>query len=153
MRIFRSIDIAGSGLTANRLWMDVISGNLANVNTTRTPEGGPYTRRVPVFQERMMEAEAAGEGDNMFARAKGWFGSHAGSGVRVFEIGTDATPPRLAYQPDHPDANADGYVAYPNVNVVREMADMMVASRAYEANLAVVDSAKTVWNGALDIMR
>ncbi|MDR2780646.1 MAG: flagellar basal body rod protein FlgC [Synergistaceae bacterium] len=151
MRIFRSIDIAGSGLTANRLWMDTISGNLANVNTTRTPEGGPYTRRVPVFQERMMEAEGAGEMSGRLA--EGWFGFHAASGVRVVDIGTDATPPRLAYQPDHPDANADGYVAYPNVNVVREMADMMIASRAYEANLAVVDTAKTVWNGALDIMK
>jgi flagellar basal-body rod protein FlgC len=129
--------------------MDTISGNLANVNTTRTPGGGPYIRRVPVFQERMMEAEAGREN----GLAKGWFGFHAASGVRVIDIGTDATPPRLAYQPDHPDANADGYVAYPNVNVVREMADMMVASRAYEANLAVVDTAKTVWNGALDIMK
>ncbi|MDR1137759.1 MAG: flagellar basal body rod protein FlgC [Synergistaceae bacterium] len=149
MRIFRSIDIAGSGLTANRLWMDTISSNLANVNTTRTPDGGPYIRRVPVFQERMMEAS----GDRESGLPKGWFGFHAASGVRVVDIGTDATPPRLAYQPDHPDANAEGYVAYPNVYVVREMADMMVASRAYEANLAVVDTAKTVWNGALDIMR
>ena len=149
MRIFRSIDVAGSGLTANRLWMDTIAGNLANVNTTRTPEGGPYIRRVPVFQERMMEA--IGEQDKRLS--KGWFGFYASSGVRVVDIGTDATPPRLAYQPDHPDANEDGYVAYPNVNVVREMADMMVASRAYEANLTVVDTAKTLWNGALDIMK
>ncbi|MDR1133807.1 MAG: flagellar basal body rod protein FlgC [Synergistaceae bacterium] len=149
MRIFRSIDIAGSGLTANRLWMDTISGNLANVNTTRTPDGGPYVRRVPVFQERLMEA--TGEQDKRLS--KGWFGFYSGSGVRVADIGTDATPPRLAYQPDHPDANEDGYVAYPNVNVVREMADMMVASRAYEANLTVVETAKSVWSGALDIMR
>jgi flagellar basal-body rod protein FlgC len=149
MRIFRSIDIAGSGLTANRLWMDTISGNLANVNTTRTPDGGPYVRRVPVFQERMMDV--IGEQDNRLA--KGWFGFYSASGVRVADVGTDATPPRLAYQPDHPDANAEGYVAYPNVNVVREMADMMVASRAYEANLTVVDTAKAVWNSALDIMR
>jgi flagellar basal-body rod protein FlgC len=149
MKIFRSIDIAGSGLTANRLWMDTISGNLANVNTTRTSEGGPYVRRVPVFQERLMEAM----GERGERLAKGWFDFHSASGVRVADIGTDATPPRLAYQPDHPDANADGYVAYPNVNVVREMADMMVASRSYEANLTVVDTAKTLWNGALDIMR
>ena len=149
MRIFRSVDIAGSGLTANRLWMDTIAGNLANVNTTRTPDGGPYIRRVPVFQERMMEA--IGEQDKRLS--KGWFGFYAASGVRVVDVGTDATPPRLAYQPDHPDANEEGYVAYPNVNVVREMADMMVASRAYEANLTVVDTAKTIWNGALDIMK
>ena len=149
MRIFRSIDIAGSGLTANRLWMDTIAGNLANVNTTRTPEGGPYIRRVPVFQERLMEATGA-QGSRPSA---GWFGFHASSGVRIVDIGTDATPPRLVYQPDHPDANAEGYVEFPNVNVVREMADMMVASRAYEANLTVVDTAKTLWAGALDIMR
>jgi flagellar basal-body rod protein FlgC len=149
MRIFRSIDIAGSGLTANRLWMDLISGNLANVNTTRTPEGGPYIRRVPVFQERLMESV----GDDENRESKTWFGLYQPAGVRVPDIGTDATPPRLAYQPGHPDANAEGYVAYPNVNVVREMADMMVASRAYEANLTVVDTAKNVWNSALDIMR
>ena len=149
MRVFRSLDIAGSGLTANRLWMDTISGNLANVNTTRTAEGGPYIRRVPVFQERL--TEAFGDQENRFN--KGWFGLYSGSGVRVADIGTDATPPRLAYQPDHPDANADGYVAYPNVNVVREMADMMVASRAYEANLTVVETDKAIWNSALDIMK
>ena len=149
MRIFRSIDIAGSGLTAHRLWMDTISGNLANVNTTRTPDGGPYVRRVPVFQERLLEA--VGAQDNRIK--KGWFGMYSSSGVRVADIGTDPTPPRLAYQPDHPDANADGYVAFPNVNVVREMTDMMVASRAYEANLAVVETGKQMWNGGLDLMR
>ena len=149
MRIFRSIDIAGSGLTANRLWMDTISGNLANVNTTRTPEGGPYVRRVPVFQERLMDV-VGGQDERL---SKGWFGFRSAAGVHVTDIGTDATPPRMAYQPDHPDANAEGYVAYPNVNVVREMADMMVASRAYEANLTVVETAKSVWSGALDIMR
>jgi flagellar basal-body rod protein FlgC len=149
MRVFRSIDIAGSALTAHRLWMDTISSNLANVNTTRTPEGGPYIRRTPVFQERLIDA--VGAQDERIA--KGWLGFYASSGVRVSEIATDATPPRLAYQPDHPDANADGYVAYPNVNVVREMADMMVASRAYEANLTVVETSKAMSNSAMDIMR
>lgn len=148
MRVFRSLDIAGSGLTANRLWMDTISGNLANVNTTRAEDGGPYVRRVPVFQERLMEA-IGGQDDRV---RKGWFGLYASSGVRVTEIAQDETPPRLAYQPDHPDANADGYVAYPNVNVVREMVDLMVASRAYEANLTVVESDKAVWTAALGIM-
>ncbi|MDR3355359.1 MAG: flagellar basal body rod protein FlgC [Synergistaceae bacterium] len=149
MRVFRSIDIAGSGLTANRLWMDTIAGNLANVNTTRTPDGGPYVRRVPVFQERLMEAM----GDQEDRIKKGWFGLYSVSGVRVPEITEDPTPPRMAYQPDHPDANDEGYVAYPNVNVVREMADMMVASRAYEANLSVVETGKAIWNSGLDLMR
>ncbi|MDD4364860.1 MAG: flagellar basal body rod protein FlgC [Synergistales bacterium] len=137
MLLFRPIDTAGSGLTAHRLWMDVIAENLANVNTTRTPEGGPYVRRVPLFSERLDDFMRRGPGD----------------GVRVVEIAEDDQPPRLAYEPDHPDADASGYVAYPNVNVVREMADMMVASRAYEANLAVVESAKTMFNGALEILR
>lgn len=149
MRIFRSIDVAGSGLTAHRAWMDTISGNLANVNTTRTSDGGPYIRRVPVFQERLMEAV-----DEQTTLSKGgWFGMRTASGVRVADIATDDAPPRLSYQPDHPDANEEGYVAYPNVNVVREMADMMVASRAYEANLTVVETGKAIWSSALDIMR
>ena len=74
-------------------------------------------------------------------------------GVRVVEIAEDDTPPRLAYQPDHPDADGEGYVAFPNVNVVREMADMLTASRAYEANLAVADAARNMWAGALERMR
>ncbi|MCX7828463.1 MAG: flagellar basal body rod protein FlgC [Thermanaerothrix sp.] len=138
MRVFRSVDVAGSALTAHRVWMDAISSNLANANTTRTPEGGPYVRRVPVFQERLMEALKDGS---------------TASGVKVVSIERDPLPPRMVYQPDHPDANPEGYVAYPNVNVVREMADMMVASRAYEANLTVVETGKAMWNSALEIMR
>ncbi len=138
MRMFRAIDAAGSSLTAHRLWLDSISANLANVNTTRTASGGPYRRKVPVFAE-MLDKTIGGYEDT--------------GGVRVVEIAEDDTPPRLAYQPDHPDADAEGYVAFPNVNVVREMADMLTASRAYEANLAVADSARNMWAGALEIMR
>ncbi len=137
MSLFRAIDTAGSGLTAHRLWMDLVAENLANVNTTRTPDGGPYVRKVPLFSERLDEVMGRGDGD----------------GVRAVAIAEDDQPPRLAYEPDHPDANDEGYVAYPNVNVVREMADMMVASRAYEANLAVVESAKAMFSGALDVLR
>ncbi|MGD9822603.1 MAG: flagellar basal body rod protein FlgC [Aminobacteriaceae bacterium] len=138
MRMFRAIDVSGSSLTAHRLWLDSISANLANVNTTRTAAGGPYRRKVPVFAE-MLDKTIGGYEDT--------------GGVRVVEIAEDDTPPRLAYQPDHPDADAEGYVAFPNVNVVREMADMLTASRAYEANLAVADAARNMWAGALEIMR
>ena len=138
MRIFQSIDVAGSSLTAHRLWLDAISSNLANVNTTRTAEGGPYRRKVPIFAE-------------MYDRAIG--GYRDVGGVRVTEIVTDDTAPRLVYQPDHPDANSAGYVAFPNVNVVREMTDMLVATRGYEASLAVAESAQTMWNSALEILR
>jgi flagellar basal-body rod protein FlgC len=132
------MDIAGSALTAHRLWMDTISSNLANINTTRTLDGGPYKRKVPLFAE-MLDKTIGGYEDI--------------GGVRVVEIAEDPTPPRLAYQPEHPDADENGYVSFPNVNLVREMTDMLVASRAYEANLAVADSAKTMWNGALEIIR
>ncbi len=135
MRLFDSLEIAGSSLTAHRLWMDLISQNLANVNTTRTPEGGPYKRRVPVFAERLQDI------NNDF------------KGVGVERIEADDLPPRMVYQPEHPDADAQGYVAYPNVNVVREMTDMMVATRAYEANLMVVESAKEIWGSAIDVLR
>ncbi len=139
MRVFKHIDVAGSALTAHRLWVDTISQNLANVNTSRTPEGGPYIRRVPVFQQILDEIGEEG-------KVKG--------GVKVVEIAKDtSSAPRLVYQPDHPDADEDGYVAMPNVSVVREMADMMTASRAYEANLAVTGSAKNMWLGALDILK
>ncbi|SIN66046.1 flagellar basal-body rod protein FlgC [Acetomicrobium flavidum] len=135
MRLFDSLEIAGSSLTAHRLWMDLISQNMANVNTTRTPEGGPYKRRVPVFAERLQGM------NNDF------------KGIGVERIEADDLPPRMVYQPEHPDADAQGYVAYPNVNVVREMTDMMVATRAYEANLMVVESAKEIWGSAIDVLR
>ena len=138
MRIFESMEVAGSALTAHRLWMDTISSNLANINTTRTLAGGPYKRRVPVFAE-MLDRTIGGYQDI--------------GGVRVLEIEEDQTAPRMTYQPDHPDADKDGYVAYPNVNLVREMTDMLVASRAYEANLSVVTTAREMWNGALEVMR
>lgn len=138
MRMFRAIDASGSALTAHRLWLDSISANLANVNTTRTAEGGPYRRKVPVFAE-MLDKAVGGYEDT--------------GGVRVVEIAEDESAPRLTYQPEHPDADEEGYVAFPNVNVVREMTDMLAAGRAYEANLAVADAARNMWGAALEIMR
>ena len=138
MRVFHSMNVAGSSLTAHRLWMDIISENLANVNTTRTAQGGPYERRVPVFAERLAEELDA---------------YSTSGGVKVTAIERDPLPPRLEYMPEHPDANEEGYVAYPNVNVVREMADMLVASRAYEANLSVVRSSESMWSSALEVLR
>lgn len=135
MRLFDSLEIAGSSLTAHRLWMDLISQNLANVNTTRTQDGGPYRRKVPIFAERLEAVEKGAKG------------------VRVEKIEEDDLPPRMVYQPEHPDADEEGYVAYPNVNVVREMTDMMAATRAYEANLMVVESAKEIWGSAIDVLR
>ncbi len=138
MRVFKNMDIAGSSLTAHRVMMDTIAENLANVNSTRTEDGGPYQRKIPVFEEKLVEA--MGDGGRS-------------AGVVIKEIELDDSPSRMEYDPGHPDANEEGYVAYPNVSVVREMADMMAASRAYEANLEVVQSARSMWEAATDLLK
>jgi len=117
--------------------MDTIANNLANVNTTRTARGGPYRRQMVVFEERL--AQAMGRGRPQ------------GAGVRVSRIVEDDDPPRLEYNPNHPDANEQGYVELPNINVVTEMVDMISASRAYEANLAALNAAKAMALKALEI--
>lgn len=143
MHLFGSFAISASGLTAERLRLDLIANNLANVNTTRTTRGGPYKRQVPVFLERLQ-----GEKDaltNRFRLQK--------AGVEVNFIWEDPEPPRLVYDPSHPDANEGGYVAYPNINVVNEMIDLITASRAYEANLTTLEAAKNMAQRALEIGR
>ena len=146
--LFSSIDTSASGLTAQRLRMDVIAGNIANVDSTRTPEGGPFKRQLVVF---------ASKSDVTFRKfpflpmkIKTRMGS-AGEGVKVLEIMKDPAPPRLRYEPGHPDANNEGYVAYPNVDVIKEMVDMISASRAYEANVTAINSAKGMFARALTI--
>jgi flagellar basal-body rod protein FlgC len=121
--IFRRLDIAASGLTAHRQWMDLIAGNIANAETTRTPEGGPFRRQLAVF----MELQDAGG---------------APGGVKVAEQISDDSELKRVYQPEHPDADAQGYVSYPNVDVVMEMVDLIAANRAYEANATVLEAAK-----------
>ncbi|MEW6661718.1 MAG: flagellar basal body rod protein FlgC [Bacillota bacterium] len=138
MKIFHSMNISLSGLTAERLRLDLVAGNLANANTTRTPEGGPYQRRVAVFAELLEQARA---------------GKGAVAGVRVAAVTKDNTPPRMVHDPSHPDANPDGYVAYPNIDVLQEMVDMISASRAYEANVTVFNAGKTMALKALEIGR
>ena len=139
MGIFSSFDISASGLTANRLWMDVVASNIANAQTTRTPDGGPYRRREVVFSTRL-EGAAAPD-------------MEGGQGVRVVGIVEDESPARLDYEPEHPDAREDGYVEMPNVNAVTEMVDMLVASRAYEANAAAIEAAKGMLMRAIDILK
>lgn len=146
MGFLESFAISASGLTAERLRMDTIANNIANVNTTKTMDGGPYQRQRVVFEPRGEKASFLFPA--MFdktARAEGF------KGVKVTGIIKDATPPKLIYDPAHPDANADGYVAMPNVNIVKEMVDMISATRAYEANVTAINSAKTMAAKALDI--
>lgn len=132
-----SLYIAGSALTAQRLRMDVIASNLANVETTATPQGGPYHRQMVVFEPRSM-------GNSFDATA-------LGDGVQVAGILQDTTPPKQVYQPGNPQANANGYVAYPNVDLTTEMVDMMAASRAYQANASVVQTTKTMVDRTLQL--
>lgn len=142
MRLFGAIDAAASGLTAERLRMDVISNNIANANTTRTVEGGPYRRQMVVFQPR--------DGQTAFSQVLSQQ-LETGNGVRVVGINRDNAPARLVFDPQHPDANAEGYVAMPNINIVSEMVDMITATRAYEANVTAVNAAKNMAMKALDI--
>lgn len=141
--MFGAIDSAASGLTAERLRMDVISNNIANVNTTRTAEGGAYKRQMAVFAPR--EGNTTSFAQLLSEKLD------AGSGVRVVGITKDNSPTRKVYDPAHPDANKDGYVEMPNVNVVTEMVDMISATRGYEANVTVVNAAKSMALKALEI--
>lgn len=145
MRLFGTFDIAASGMTAERLRLDVIANNLANANSTRTAEGGPYRRQQVVF--------AAREGAKPQRRAGSRGSAAPGTGVRVVGIVQDDTPPRRVWDPHHPDADDDGYVLLPNVDVVTEMVDMISATRAYEANVAVLQAGKQMAQAALEIGR
>lgn len=145
MSLFSPLHISASALTAERLRMDLIANNLANANTTRTPEGGPYRRQVAVFAPRT-------SGSVGFGRRRAQSAA-AGMGVRVVAIVEDDSPPRLVYDPSHPDADANGMVAMPNVDTVREMVDLITAARAYEANVTVIDAFKSMALKALEIGR
>ncbi|MGP1366989.1 MAG: flagellar basal body rod protein FlgC [Schwartzia sp. (in: firmicutes)] len=152
MSMFGGIDASASGLTAERLRMDVISNNIANANTTRTPEGGAYKRRYVVFEPR--EQSEAGRFAGFLAGAmERKTRRGAGNGVRAVRIAEDRTPGALVYDPGHPDANAQGYLERPNVNAVAEMVDMITASRSYEANVTAINAAKSMAMKAMDIGR
>ncbi len=147
MGLFTSINTSGSGLSAEQLRMDVISNNIANVNSSRTVAGGPYRRQKAVF----MAKEPQFIIDlGPFVRAPVW---RIGQGVRAVGIDTDDSPLRKEYQPTHPDADKDGYVLLPNVNIVVEMTDMIEATRAYEANVTAMRSAKQMMMKSLEIGR
>ncbi|WP_305045787.1 flagellar basal body rod protein FlgC [Geoalkalibacter sp.] len=143
MDLFNSMRISSTALQAQRTRLDTISSNLANMETTRTPEGGPYKKKDVVFRpvgtsfEERLERSLRG----------------AAQGVRVERIVADNGPPKLVYDPAHPDADEGGYVAMPNINLMDEMVDMMSASRAYEANVTVVKASKRMALKALDIGR
>ncbi|MBF0447748.1 MAG: flagellar basal body rod protein FlgC [Magnetococcales bacterium] len=136
-----SFRVTASGLAAQRLRLNLIAENVANAQTTRTAEGGPYKRKDPIFAAKpfkeMLSQEAV-----------------AGStGVSVERVHVDERPPRMQYDPSHPDANRDGYVAMPNIDMVTEMVNMMSASRSYESNVSVLNASKAMALKALEIGR
>jgi len=143
MTMFSGIDISASGLTAERLRMDVISNNIANVNTTRTEDGEPFRRKMVIFQSR----NAYGQRPYLDRINP----QEPGRGVRVNAIMEDMTPFKMEYDPNHPDADSEGYIRRPNINIVHEMVDMITATRAYEANVTCINSAKDMTNAALNI--
>ncbi len=138
MGLFSSFGISGSALSAEKLRVDTISSNLANMETTRTPDGGPYQRKTVVFAERL-------------AQLRGTASSSPGQGVQVNAIVDDPNPPRLEHDPDHPDADEEGYVEYPNIDLAKEMTELVTSSRSYEASSTAIDTAKSLYLKALEI--
>jgi len=143
MDFLTALKISSSALSAQRLRMDVISGNLANINTTRTPEGGPYRRRDVIFASQPITSTfgemLSSELEKRLQR------------VEVVDISIDSAPPKMVYDPRHPDANALGYVGMPDINVIEEMVNILSATRSYEANVAVINATKSMVSKALEI--
>lgn len=143
MSAFGAMDISASGMTAQRLRTDIISQNIANVNTTRDENGQPYRRKTVVFEEKP---------SNSFSDYLSVASSSIGNGVKVSSIVEDTeTAMVVTYDPSHPDADEDGYVTYPNVNTVTEMTNLIDASRAYEANITAFNATKSMTTQALQI--
>ncbi len=148
MGMFDAIDVAGSGLTAQRLQMDVTAGNLANAETTKGANGQPYQRREVVLQE----AQPSGGFGSVLAGAQAGSASPVG-GVQVAGIVADPSPPRRVYDPGHPDADAQGYVSLPSINPVNEMVDLISSSRSYEADVTAMQAAKTDFTQTLGLLK
>ena len=142
--LFTSFELSASGLAAQRVRMNAVSSNLANANTTRTAEGGPYKRIDPIFAAESMPQAFGSLLDVALGREM--------QAVRVVGIARDQRPPRVVHDPKHPDADSRGYVSLPNVNVVEEMVNMITASRSYEANLLAMQTAKGMAQKALTLI-
>ncbi len=163
MAYLSDFDISGYGLSAQRFRMNVISSNIANANTTRTAEGEPYRRREVIFKatdfDKLLNEQI--NKDNNFLKYENPLNDPSSpeeakpaiQSVVVDKVVRDDKDFRMKYDPSHPDANAEGYVAYPNVNPVIEMADLIEATRAYQANVSAFTSAKTIAQSAIDLLR
>ncbi len=145
MSVMNGMNISSSGMSAQRLRMDIISQNIANVNTTRDENGDSYKRQMVVFAEKNVHTF-----DNVLKTAQG--GTTVSNGVKVTQIiADDKTPMKMVYDPSHPDADDEGYVAYPNVNTVTEMTDLIDASRSFEANVTAFNATKNMALKSLEL--
>ena len=144
MSLFGAISVSASGMEAQRARAEVITENLANADTTRTPEGGPYKRKDTVFTTSPAQSSFA----DMLSSASG-----LGDGVMVSDVTVDDRDPERRYMPGHPDADAEGYVAFPRVNPAEEMVDLMSASRGYQANVAAISAVKDMIARSIDLFR
>ena len=142
MSLFSALQVSASGLSAQRTRSEMLVENMANAETTRTPEGGPYRRKDVVFSTQIQASPFSAI-----------FQNELGTGVTVSDVVQDTGPADLRYQPGHPDANADGYVAYPKMNPAEEMVDLLNASRSYQANVSAISAVKDMINHSLDILK
>lgn len=145
MSLFSTLAVSASGMSAERVRAEVLTENIANADTTRTAQGGPYKRRDVVFQSESLESP--------FSSAFGTAVQAGTDGVEVSQIVTDNDPPIMRYMPGSPDANKDGYVAYPRINVAEDMVDLVQASRAYDANVSAISSVKDMIQRSIDLFR
>ena len=145
MSLFSALSVSGSGMTAQRTRAEVLVENLANAETTRTPEGGPYRRKDVVFSTAPPAASFASVFQAHLDRTQ--------QGVQVDGIMVDSSPPEKRYLPGHPDADADGYVAFPHINPAEDMVDLMSAARGYDANVAAVAAVKEMIQRSIDLFR
>lgn len=144
MSLFSALSVGASGMSAQRARAEVLVENLANAETTRTPEGGPYRRKDVVFESAEVSSPFASVFDAQVQSA---------GGVAVSEVVTDTSEPERRYLPGHPDADQDGYVAFPRMNPAEDMVDLMGAARGYEANVAAISAVKDMIQRSLDLMR
>ena len=144
MNLFGMLELSGSALGADRQRAEVVASNMANVQTTRTPQGGPYRRQMVVFQAQRVPR---------FSLALAGAQRDHSSAVRVAAVVSDQRPPVMRFEPGHPDANSEGYVAYPQVDPIEEMADLLGAVRAYELNAAAVQATKNMIQQSLSLMQ
>lgn len=151
MSLFSSLSVSASGMAAQRARTDLLVENLANADTTRTPEGGPYRRKDVVFQTTQAGSAFAAILDNQLDAFTAPDAMQ--TGVEVSDVVVDERDPERRYLPGHPDADAQGYVAFPRVNPAEEMVDLMSASRGYQANVSAMTAVKDMLNRSIDLMR